>query len=112
MMRIRELVTEWQKESSEALTESRYNIRLPIHDAAKIEALAELFPGRTREQFITELLGAALDELEASFAYQPGNDVAGYDEMGDPMYADAGLTPYFQELAKKHAERLSGKEKT
>lgn len=105
-MKIRELVTQWQSNAAEPRTAHSYEVRLPIFDAAKIEALAEMFPGLTRERIITDLLSCALDELASSFSYEPGEEVAGYDEMGDPMYADDGLTPRFQDLTKSYADKL------
>lgn len=105
-MKIRELVSQWQASASEPRTDTSYEVRLPVYDAAKIEALAEMFPGLTRERIITDLLACALDELASSFSYQPGEEVSGYDDLGDPMYADAGLTPRFQALTKRYAEQL------
>lgn len=37
--------------------------RLPIEDAAKLSALAELFPKQSEEEIISTLLARALDEL-------------------------------------------------
>mgnify|MGYP003683653321 CR=1 FL=1 len=37
--------------------------RLPIEDAAKLSALAELFPKQSQEEIISTLLTRALDEL-------------------------------------------------
>lgn len=105
-MKISELVSQWQSSAGEPRTDHSYDVQLPIYDAAKIEALVEMFPGLTRERIITDLLACALDELASSFSYQPGEEVAAYDELGDPMYADAGLTPRFQQLTKAHAEKL------
>ncbi|MDA3921640.1 MAG: type 1 pili tip component [Salinisphaera sp.] len=106
-MKIGELVSQWQDTASEPRTDHSYNVRLPLYDAAKIEALTEMFPGLTRDRVITDLLASALDELTTSFVYEPGSEVAAYDELGDPMYADTGLTPRFQSLTKAHAEKLS-----
>ncbi|MGB7755943.1 MAG: type 1 pili tip component [Salinisphaera sp.] len=105
-MKISELVSQWQSSAGEPRTDRSYSVQLPIYDAAKIEALAEMFPGLTRERIITDLLACALDELTSSFSYQPGEDVAGYDELGDPMYVDAGLTPRFQQLTQTYADEL------
>lgn len=105
-MRIKELVSQWQSSAGEPRTDEVYAMRLPLYDAAKIEALTELFPGLSRERVITDLLASALDELTTSFSYEPGDEVTGYDELGDPMYADRGLTPRFQKLTQQHAARL------
>ncbi|MFC3105595.1 type 1 pili tip component [Salinisphaera aquimarina] len=105
-MKVNELVAQWKANAGEQRTDESYEVRLPIYDAAKVAALCDMFPGLTRERIITDLLAAALDELASSFTYEPGDEVAAYDEMGDPMYADAGLTPRFQALAKQYAEDL------
>ncbi|RJS95390.1 type 1 pili tip component [Salinisphaera sp. Q1T1-3] len=105
-MKISELVSQWQTSAGEPRTADAYRVRLPLYDAAKIEALTELFPGLTSERVITDLLATALDELTSSFSYEPGEEVTGYDELGDPMYADTGFTPRFQKLTKAQAEKL------
>lgn len=108
-MKVNELVKQWQSNAGEPRTDETYEIRLPIYDAAKVATLTDLFPGLTRERILTDLLAAALDELASSFSYEPGDEVAAYDEQGDPMYADAGLTPRFQALAKQYAQELQNK---
>lgn len=105
-MKVNELVAQWQANAGETRTDETYEIRLPLYDAAKVAALCDMFPGLTRERILTDLLAAALDELASSFSYEPGEEVAAYDEMGDPMYADAGLTPRFQALAREYAAKL------
>ncbi len=105
-MKVKDLVAQWKANASEPRTDRSYAVRLPVYDAAKIAALCDLFPGLTEERILTDLLAAALDELASSFAYEPGDEIAAYDEQGDPMYADAGLTPRFQALAQEYAEQF------
>jgi hypothetical protein len=105
-MKIRDLPNEWQEKAGEKQTVRKYHIRLPIHIAAGIGALAEMYPGRTETQFITDLLSAALYELEESFPYVQGKRVVAKDEFGDPMYEDVGPTPRFDELVRKHVHML------
>jgi hypothetical protein len=105
-MQIGDLVGHWVHEATGALTEERYSIRLPVEDAAKIEALAEMFPRRTREQLITDLLSVALDELVSKLPYVQGERIIARDEEGDPIYEDVGLTPRYLELTREHASRL------
>ena len=106
-MSVRELYKHWQNNAAEPLTRKEYSVRLPIHDAARIEALVEMYPLRTREQLITELLSAALDELENAFPYQEGKQVIAKDEEGDPVYEDAGPTSRFVRLSREHQRRLA-----
>ncbi len=105
-MKLRDVVESWEQSAGERRTREVHSIRLPIHDAAKLAALAEMYPGRSEQDIITDLLSAALDEVEAGFPYVQGSRVIAEDEHGDPLYEDAGLTPRFQELSRKHLERL------
>lgn len=75
-------------------------------DRGPSRGFCELYPQRTPEALLGELLAAAFEELEASFPYVQGEDVVATDELGDPLYADAGTTPRFLELARKHLHRL------
>ncbi len=103
---MKELLDSWRENAAAKVTAREYAVRLPLEDAARIHALADMFPGRTREQVITDLLGAALAELGASMPYEPGKKVISTDEQGDPIYEDAGLTPRFIELTRKHKKSL------
>lgn len=105
-MKIHDLIKEWEAHAAAPLTVQEYAIRLPEHTAARILALADMFPARTQEQLITELLGAALDDLEAAFPYVPGSAVIAEDDHQDPIYEDAGLTPRFNALTRHHLQQL------
>jgi len=100
------LLESWTQSAAAPRTARRYAVRLPIDDAARLLALAELFPGRSTEQLISELLGAALQQLAAAMPYVPGSRVISTDEHGDPVYEDAGLTPRFMTLAREQRRRL------
>ena len=106
-MKLKDLIEAWDAEAAGALTRETYSVRLPLDSAAKIEALAELFPRRTKEQLITELLSVALDELVSSFPYVQGDRVISRDEEGDPLFEDVGHTPRYLELVSSHMNRLS-----
>ncbi len=103
-MKFRELLETWERSAGERRTSEAYSVRLPVHDAAKLAALAEMFPGRSEQDIITDLLSTALDEIEAAFPYVAGDRVVAEDEHGDPIYEDAGLTPRFQSLTRKHLQ--------
>ena len=105
-MGFRELLESWRETAAEPRTATQYAVRLPVDDAARLAALAEMFPGRTPEQLITDLLGAALEEIAAAMPYIAGRKVISTDEQGDPLYEDIGLTPRFMELARRHRKKL------
>lgn len=101
-MTIKELVGFWEDQAQGKFTEEKYSVNLTQEDAAKIEALSEMYPRRTQEQIVSELVSAALAELERSFPYIAGNEIATHDEFGDPVYKDTGPTPAFQSLTRKY----------
>lgn len=107
-MNLRELVNTWESNALGELTKHSFEVRLSIEDAAKIDALSEMYPKRTKEQIITELLSAALIELETSFPYVQGSNVVTTDEEGDPIFEDVGPTPSYLALAKKYFTKMSG----
>lgn len=109
-MKIRELTEHWEQTAKGQLTERAYSVHLDIESAARLAALTEMYPKRTQGELLTELIRAALEELEASFPYVEGETVQATDELGDPIYQDIGPTPRFLELARKHLHHLQNQE--
>jgi hypothetical protein len=105
-MRPSELLNHWQQTASGAMTERAYRVALPIEDAAKLEALQQMYPKRSLEQLMGDLLSAALYELEESMPYIPGSTVVAHDELGDEIYADAGPTEQFLRLTQTKLKAL------
>lgn len=105
-MKIRELTQEWEHSAKGRVTQNSYQVRLPLEDAARLAALHEMYPKRSVEDLLTDLLSAALEEFEASLPYQAGDQVIAVDELGDPLYADAGPTPRYLELSRRHLKML------
>lgn len=105
-MSVKDLIEIWDGETHEELSGEAYHVRLPLDTAAKLEALVDLFPLRTREQFIAELLAVALDEVVSAFPYVQGEKVIARDEQGDPMFEDIGHTPRYLEFVHRHMEKM------
>ena len=105
-MSFKELLESWRERAAAPRARQAYAVRLPVDDAARLAALAEMFPGRGPEQLITELLGMALKEVAAVMPYVAGKRVISTDEQGDPVYEDVGPTPRFMQLAREHRRRL------
>ena len=103
-----DLISIWDQQASGEIAHEQYRVDLTVENAAKIEALSELFPRRTREQLIAELLTCALDEMIAAFPYVQGERIITHDEEGDPIYEDVGYTPRFLALVEKHINRERG----
>lgn len=106
-MSIKELLESWREHAAAPRTAGTWAVRLPLDDAARLAALAEMFPGRSPEQLLTELLGKALKELVAAMPYVAGKRVISTDEQGDPVYEDVGPTPRFMALTRRHYTMLA-----
>lgn len=91
-MKIRELVRHWEHTAKGRMARNHYSIPLDVESAARLAALHEMYPRRSVEELLGELVGAALEELEASFPYVKGSQVVATDEQGDPLYEDVGPT--------------------
>jgi len=108
-MKFKELLESWSQSARPVKTAREYSVRMNIDDAARIHALAELFPGHTEEDIITDLLSVALQEVEGAMPYRPGAKVISQDDHGDPIYEDVGLTPRFGSLVKKYRQAVGEK---
>lgn len=106
-MKIRELAQHWQQNAAGALSNTGHVLHLELEAEARLAALVEMFPKRTPEELLGELVGAALEEIEASFPYIKGQQVIALDEEGDPLYEDIGATPRFLALSRRHLHTLS-----
>ena len=84
-------------------------MQLSVRDAARLEALQIMYPDCSEEEIISDLLHAALDELEVAMPYVPGNKVIAEDDFGDPIYEDLGPTPRFYSLSHELMRKLTGK---
>jgi len=102
----KKLLESWRETAAAPRTVTEYSVRLAVDDAAQLQALTEMFPGRTAEQLITDLLGVALQEVATAMPYVAGQKVISTDEQGDPVYEDIGPTPRFMELARKNRKKL------
>jgi hypothetical protein len=111
-MKLNKLMQYWEKEFAGQLSEEGYQIKLSEEDAARLEALSEMFPKYPQENLLRDLIHSALNELTSSFPYVEGKEVIAHDEEGDPMYADIGPTPTFLTLTRKHLKQIHEAKKT
>jgi hypothetical protein len=106
VVKFKPLLDRWNKVPAPARTAKAYAVRLPLDDAARLQALAELFPSQSIEEIVTDLLGAGLDEITAAMPYERGPKVISRDDHGDPVYEDIGLTPRFVAVTRKFKKSL------
>jgi hypothetical protein len=108
-MRIAELIERWGSEGQARTDVQTYTVHLPLRDAARVEALRRMYPGRSDSQLMADLIRAALDELEVAMPYVPGHRVIAEDDFGDPIYEDLGPTPRFYSLSHEILRKLAAK---
>jgi len=107
IMKIRELAQHWEQNAAGTLSPTGHSLHLDLESEARLAALIDMYPKRTAEELLGELVAAALEELEASFPYVQGRKVISTDEEGDPLYEDIGSTPRFLALSRRHLQSLS-----
>ena len=76
-MEPKDLAEIWGEPDNTRLTSKQISIRLPIHVAAKISAICEMYPRRTKTEIIGDLLAAALDRFAEELLNEPFEDVVG-----------------------------------
>ena len=77
----------WSSPDNSRLTSKQLSFRLPVHIAAKIAALCEMYPTKNRTQIVADLLASALDNLEKSLPEAIGSPMSGKDEDLDRQVA-------------------------
>ena len=105
-MKMRKLLDRWQTLVRNPEPRTNLTVALPQHDAARIYALAEMYPGLDIEEILGDIIHTALDELQEAFPYVHGSRQVTEDEFGNPVYEDIGPTPRFLALTQKHLKSL------
>lgn len=119
----------WGSPDHSKLTPRQISIRLPILDSARISALCEMYPGKTKTQIISDLISTALDQAIEGLPSKKGKFLGpdpiegheiselsqdtGFDEqeianMNDTrtVYEDIGPRGQFYKLTKKYLREL------
>lgn len=104
-MKSKDLLTVWSAPDNSRVTNKQFSFRLPVHVAARIAALCEMYPSKSRTQIVGDLLSAALDEVQAQFPEVKGPFVT-KDEAGNDLFEDVGPTSRFRALSNKHFREL------
>lgn len=63
-------------------------VRIPADTFYKVQALEAMFPHRSRNELIADLLATSLDEFEESLPFETRetSDVIGFDDKNDPIF--------------------------
>ncbi|RBW50615.1 pilin assembly protein [Marinobacter sp. F3R11] len=109
-MKIKDLVNYWDKHARGRLTRDATFVALSDQHHRQLEKLAALYPLKSPQDLMRDLISAALDEIETNFPYVEGTEVVAHDEDGFEIYEDKGLTPEFVRLSQKHIKRLKARQ--
>ena len=107
----------WASPDNSRLVSKQFSFRFPVHIAAKIAALAEVYPQKNRTQMVADLLTAALDELEKNLPAQcceaDPHAQSSYDEYNyhegiksDTLYEMGGTRAHYRRLCNDHYKAL------
>ena len=103
----------WSSPDNSRLVSKQFSFRLPVHIAAKIAALGEMYPQKNRTQIVADLLSAALDDFEKNLPYKTFllSDREQHDEKMaaehfgykfEPVYEMGGARADFRNKVNKH----------
>jgi len=107
-MEPKDLVKVWSAPDNSRLTLRQMSIRLPLHVAARVSAIAEMFPTKSKTEIIGGLLASALDQFEEGLSAEPTKsdryaaDIAGV-ELEGRMWGERGK---YGALWQKHLKEL------
>lgn len=65
-MKLSTLTQQWEKAKRQNKDEARthaYTLRLPLEDAARVAALAEIYPHQKAEDILNDMIAAALNDV-------------------------------------------------
>lgn len=100
------LSTVWGAPDNSRLTSKQFSFRLPVHVAAKIAALCEMYPNRSRTEIVGDLLASALDALESGFPAQKGKQCGFHPDTNEAMFDDVGPRARYRSLTNEHYVEL------
>ncbi len=110
----------WDQPDNGRLTPKQISIRLPILVSAKISALCEMYPRKTKSEIITDIISASLEQLEESLTSEKGSYIdnePSFSETGElqnysyNIFEDIGKKGKFIALTEKHLRNIEKENK-
>ncbi len=106
-MKANELVSYWGSPDNSKLTQKQVSLRLPIHVAAKIQALCDMYPQKSRTEIIGDLLTTSLEDLQNSLPVYDSEKEIGHDpDTQETVYEQYGPLIDFERLIAKYHQEL------
>lgn len=100
-----DLTKVWTAPDNSRLTPKQQSFRLPLHVAAKLDALCTIFPNKTKTEIVGDLLATAIDEIERELPSHRGPQIDHTAATG-AIYAIAGPRAEFRRQANKNYKEL------
>lgn len=99
----------WSAPDNSRLTVKQSSFRLPVHVAAKLSALCELYPNKTRTQIVGDLLATAIEASVQGLSSVKGRHLDRIEPPGEEpfdIFEEVGTLARFKHLANKHYAEL------
>jgi len=101
----KDLTKIWNAPDHSKLTPKQISLRLPIQVSAKISALCDMYPRKTKTEIIGDLLATALDQLEDGL-YEEGKLLGAHPQTGEQIHEESGNYLKFNELTQKYLQEM------
>ena len=95
----------WSAPDNSRLTAKQSSFRLPVHVAAKLSALCELYPNKTRTQIVGDLLATAIEAAVQGLPSAKGRFLERIEPPGEEgwmAYEEVGPMGRFKHSANTH----------
>ena len=96
----------WTAPDNSRITSKQFSFRLPVHVAAKMSALAEMYPQKTRTEIVGDLLATAIDDLIKALPVYQGKSIGYIPQIEEEIFEEYGPRVTFWELADKYYREL------
>lgn len=77
-----------------------------MHVAAKISALVEMYPQKTRTEIVGDLLSTALNDFINSLPVHQGKSLGYIEEVGEEVFEESGPKIKFLAVADKYYKEI------
>lgn len=113
-MEPKDLVKVWDAPDNSKLTPKQWSIRLPIQVAAKINALCDIYPRKTKTEIISDLLATALDQVAEALPCEDGRLLGHHPDTKEEIREMIGIKQDYYSLTQKYLKEfeaeIEGKE--
>ena len=109
MITPKDLSKVWDAPDNSTLTKKQFSLRLPILAAAKIGAICDMYPRKSKNEIICDLLSTALEQFEEGLPAVKGQLIEEFPSGPDTItrqYDDIGPKARFRNLTIKYLREL------